>query len=152
MPALPSCFSLLNLDYFNNILAQINALSASIPPNATLAELTAIAAELQSTIDSIYSDISLLESTITSQIALLGPIVALLTAPAANPAAIVTWLTSFITDFLTPYVKPYVTYAAQLTALNAQVAILTAAFEELASTKLPGFTITIPPITIGCTL
>ena len=151
MPALPSCFSLLNLDYFNNILAQINALSGSIPPNATLAELTAIAAELQSTIDDIYADISLLESTITSQIALLGPLVALLTAP-TNLGEIVTWLSSFVTDFLTPYLKPYETYAAQLIALNAQVAILTAAIEELASTKLPGITITIPPITIGCTL
>jgi hypothetical protein len=152
MPSLPKCFNLLNDDYFNNLISSLTAVGDAIPPNASLAELQAIAADLQSTVDSVYGDISLLESTITSQIALLGPIAALLTAPGANPTAIVTWITSFITDFLTPYVIPFTTYASQLTALGVQVAALTAAIENLAATKLPGITITIPPIVIGCTL
>lgn len=148
---LPSCFSLIKTDFFANIVAEINNISASIPAGATNEELADIGAQLQSLIDSAYADISMLESNITSQLAFLGPIEALLEIPAANPTAIVTWITSFITDFLTPYIKPYLIYAEQLTAITAQVEAIAAAIEA-AQLNLPGISITIPSITIGCTL
>lgn len=133
---LPNCFAILNPAYFENLLLSVNA--------------AATETELQALINQVYADISLLESTITSQLAFLGPISALLSAPSASPGAIVTWITGLIDNVLTPLVKPLATYAAQLTALAAAVASLTTAIEDAASLK--GFTVTIPPIAIVCTL
>lgn len=133
---LPSCFSLLNADYFSNIQTNIGACKTG--------------AELQALVNDVFASISLLESTITSQIAFLGPIEALLTPPTSSLGSIVTWITSFITDYLTPMLKPYAIYASQLTALAAEVTTLTAAITAAAANL--GVSITIPPITIGCTL
>lgn len=149
--SLPKCFQILNLAYFENLELSLLGIGDAVPPNASVAELQEIANQLQAMVDEVYGDISLLESTITSQIALISPIVALLTAP-TNPTELLTWVQTFITSFLTPYVIPFTTGTNQLIALGVQVADLTAAIENLASTKLPGFTITIPPIVIGCSL
>lgn len=126
------CYAPLNAAYFTNLTAQINAAQT--------------AAELQALVDGAFHDLSLLESTITSQIAFLGPILALLAAPAANPAAIVTWITSYITSVLTPLVAPYAIYAAQLTALTAEVTALTSAINAR------GLGVSIPSVGVICTL
>lgn len=136
MSSLPPCFTLLNAAYFENLSAQISACSSG--------------AQLQALTNQIMADISLLESTITSQLSFLQPIQALLTAPEANPAAIVTWITSFIESFLTPYLKPIANMTAQLAAFAGIVATLTTAIENAA--KNLGVEITIPAISIGCTL
>ena len=135
--ALPQCFPLINTDLFANLSLQINAAET---PEA-----------LQNLVNEAFQQLSLIESTLTSQLAFLGPVDALITPPGANPTAIVTWITSLINDFLTPMLKPLITMAAQLAALPAEIALLTAAIES-AALKFPGVTITIPPVTIGCTL
>jgi hypothetical protein len=134
--SLPPCFTLLNSAYFENLILQIGVCNTQ--------------AELQALTDQIMADISLLESTITSQLSFLEPVEALLVAPEANLTAIVTWISGFINDFLTPYLKPYVNMAAQLAALPVEVAALTAAIENAAARL--NVSIIIPPITIGCTL
>jgi hypothetical protein len=134
--SLPSCFSQLNPAFFENLIPSINTC-------ATQAELQVLA-------NQIMAEISLLESTLTSQVAFLEPIQALLTAPGANVTALATWIENFITGFLTPYFKPYLIMAAQLTALAAEVTTLVSAIEAAAENI--GVEIVIPPITIGCTL
>jgi len=137
-----ACFQLLNVDYFNNLISEIN--SAMTPE------------QLQEIVNSAFNDISTLESTMTGQLALLAPINALLTIPATNPAAIVTWITSLITDVLTPMYQPYITMTAQIAALIVQIAELTAAIESAQlslSTNFPDISIDIPAINPNfCTL
>lgn len=134
---LPTCFSLLNLAWFENITVQFNNVQT--------------ATELQDLVNSAYAEISLLESNIVSQEALLNPVLALLTAP-TDLAEVLTWIPNFITSFLTPYLNPSITMPLQIAEIAAQVADLTAAINAVAALKFPGITITIPPITIGCTL
>lgn len=71
---------------------------------------------------------------IASQLAAVTPILALLSAPAANPAAIVTWIETFISSFLTPLAKPAVTLAAQQVSIATATAALTAAAAAKAAT------------------
>ena len=137
-----ACFEILNDDYFNNLILQIDA---AITPE-----------ELQAIVNQAFADLQTLESTITSQLSYLEPIEALLTAPSANLAAIVTWITSFITEVLTPIYKPYITMTAQLAALATQIAELTAAIksaEASLAVEFPSISITIPTINPDfCTL
>lgn len=137
-----ACFTLLNDDYFNNLILQINS---AVTPD-----------ELQSIVNQAFADIQTLESTITSQLAYLEPISALLTAPGANLTAIVTWITTFITTVLTPIYKPYITMTAQLISLATQIAKLTAAIESAQaslSINFPNISINIPAINPNfCTL
>jgi hypothetical protein len=122
---LPLCFPTLNTAWFTQLQAQINAYSASqshdVPP------------ELQKLINAAYGDIALLKSTINSQLAFLGPLEALLTAPEADLAKIVTWISDYINAALTPLVAPIAKFTAQLTAIEDQISATTAAIEGLAS-------------------
>lgn len=135
-PPLPNCFNILNLDYFINVKAQVSK-------SATLQEL-------QDIVNKVFADISLLESTIQSQIDKLTKLNVLLTIPGIDPTQIVTWITNFVNDFLTPIIQPLVNFEAQLAALAAQVAELISSIEAAAARL--GVTITIPTITISCTL
>ena len=126
-----SCFTLLNTQYFNDIISQINNVEDAV--------------SLQNLVNTVYADISLLESTMTGQLDLLAPIGALLTPP-TNPAAVITWIENLITGVLTPMYKPYLTQVAQLAALPAEIAAMTAAIESVAESKFPTITITIPSI------
>lgn len=132
---LPSCFDILNESYFTNLVLSINAATTET--------------ELQILVDKVYADIAMLNSTIESQITLLGPIAALLSPPSASFGSIISWITSMIT-VLTQLYKPFFTYAAQLTALTSAVATLTIAINDAASLK--GFSITIPSIAPVCSL
>ena len=136
--SLPACFPLVNTSIFSNIELEI---SASETPEA-----------LQTLVNKVFNELSIIESTLTSQLAFLDPINALVTPPGANLSEIVTWISSLITDFITPMIKPLVTMAAQLAALPAYITEITAAIESAAAAKFPGISITIPPITIGCSL
>lgn len=81
---------------------------------------------------------------VTQQLEAVAPILALLSAPGANPAQIVTWITDFITAFLDPYVKPYTTLPIQIAALTAEIAQLTTAVQD-ASSRIGNCTVPIPP-------
>jgi hypothetical protein len=135
--SLPKCFELLNTDYFAKLQLRIGGVRS--------------ADELQALINEVYADISLQESTITSQIALLAPILELLTAP-TDLASALTWAGKLITALIDPIVLPYATLTAQLAALADQVADIEAAIEAVRSLKFPTISITIPEITIGCSL
>ena len=138
MPTLPPCFPILNLEYFTNIQDQISAFEV------------ADAAAFQDLVNEVFGQLSLLESTIQSQITFLEPINLLLTPPGIDPSAIVTWITSFINDVLTPLVKPYITATEQLAALAIAIENLTISIEA-AEIRL-GISIEIPTISISCTL
>jgi hypothetical protein len=105
--------------------------------------------ELQAIVNEAFHTIALLQSTIASQLAYVEAVEALLTAP-INPTEVITWIGNFITSFLTPYVKPLVNLAAQVTALEAEVATLTTAITT-AEARLAA-EITIPSTAAFCTL
>ena len=105
----------------------------------------AVCAELQTQVNEVMATIQAGKNALTAQLALLTPLVALLTPPGANLGSIVTWITSFITDFLTPYLVPFTNYSLQLTALEAKVAGLVTAFNNAAG-NIHGCSITIPPL------
>jgi hypothetical protein len=140
--SMPLCFPTLNTQWFTDLQAQINAYhgstNAQVPP------------ELQKLIDAAYGDIALLKSTITSQLAFLGPLQALLAAPAADLAKIVTWISDYINAALLPMVAPIAKFNAQLMALEGQLAATTAAIESLASAN--GWSINIPGTDPFCNL
>lgn len=138
--SLPPCSPAFSTAYFSNIIAQINALGSSNYSEAS---------ELQSLINQVFGDLSVLQSTMTSQLAVLEPLLALVSAP-ANPAEVITWIGNFITGFLTPYIIPYTTLTSQLGILTSEVASLTSAIEAVASGK--GWSITIPAVTNVCEL
>lgn len=135
--SLPLCFDILSTIQQDNINSQIAAVRTP--------------EELQSLIDKIYGDIALFQSTIQSELTALAGIEALLTIP-LNPGQAVTWVENFITGFLTPYYKNYITLGLQVAQVAANVAAMTALVEEIASTKFPGITITIPSIDPFCSL
>ena len=134
--SLPSCFNLLNLAYFENLL---NNMSGVATEN-----------ELQDLVNTVYNDLSTLQSTITSQVTYIDAMLALLTPPTVNLSEVVTWITSYITNVLTPLTTPYANMVAQLAALTTQVAAIQAKIEEIESLK--GWTITIPSYSIICQL
>ena len=134
--SLPSCFNLLNLAYFENLL---NNMSGVATEN-----------ELQDLVNTVYNDLSTLQSTITSQVTYIDAMLALLTPPTVNLSEVVTWITSYITNVLTPLTTPYANMVAQLSALTTQVAAIQAKIEEIESLK--GWTITIPSYSIICQL
>lgn len=130
-----ACFPLLNSQYFDNLVLSVNAAQTE--------------AELQALVNTVYADLSLIESTITSQLAFLAPINALLTVPGANFGDIITWITGVI-GVLTQMYAPFITMTAQLAALPADIASLSAAIASAAASK--GFTITIPSVSVVCEL
>lgn len=133
---LPSCFGLINQSIFDNFTAQMNAADSG--------------SELQEMLNTLYNDLSVLESTIQSQLQYLANIESLLVPPSVDLSAIVTWVTSFINDFLQPIIGPAAKMAAQLLAIEAQLVQINAVAEQIAATKFPGFNLFIPVITIGC--
>jgi hypothetical protein len=121
----PQGSQLVNAGYFQSLTDQVNG-------SVSCADLQALTTE-------VYASINTMIKGIEDQLALLAPLLDLLTAPSANLAAIVTWITSFIQSFLTPSTKPYFTYTAQLTevvtqmtALSSAIAAKAASFEQCA--------------------
>ncbi len=89
-------------------------------------QLARLSGEIQAAADGVVAGIN-------EQLAVIEPIMALMTAPGANPAQIVTWLTDFISAVLTPVVKPYATLPLQLAQVTAELAQLTAALQSASS-------------------
>jgi hypothetical protein len=133
--SLPTCFPILNTNFFGNLVNEINGATSE--------------AQLQALVTRAFAEISMMESTLTSQLAFLEPIEALLTPP-TNLAQLVTFAQSVITNVIEPLLKPVLNVPLQLAAIATEVATVTAAIEAIASGK--GFSITIPSISIGCTL
>ena len=131
---MPPCYTTLPTAWFSQLQARISA--AQTP------------AELQTIVNESFGTIALLQSTIASQLAFLGPIEALLSPP--SPTSVVTWISSFITDVLTPMLKPLANLTAQATALEAEVTTLTTAITA-AEARLEA-SITIPSAAAFCTL
>ena len=126
---IPQGTTILNTEIFTNLTA-----AAQAAPTC---------AALQSVTDSAFASLNALDGAMSEEYAALEPILALLTAPAANPSAIVTWITNFISAFLTPIAKPAINYPTQVTEFLSQKAALEAAIEAAAA-ALPSCTITIP--------
>lgn len=105
--------------------AMLNSLTTRVNRAGSCAELQALATEAMESLIAV-------KGGMTAQLALLAPILALLTAP-TSPTEVITWVADFITSFLTPYVVPYATVTAQLAELTTQVATLAAAMESKAA-------------------
>lgn len=116
---LPQGSALINTEFFTELERRAGAVQ-------TCAELQAFTEEALGSLNASLA-------AINQQMALLAPILALLTAPGADPSKIVTWIKDFIAAFLTPYVKPYTTYVAQLAALAAAIAELSATLQARAT-------------------
>src|SRR5213592_591237 len=108
-----------NAETFAKLAEQIEAAS-------TCSELQALTSEAMGSANALLSGIG-------AQMAALQPIMALLTAPCANPAQIVTWITDFITAFLQPYVKPMLVLPIQIAQITAAIAQLQSAIDSAAS-------------------
>jgi hypothetical protein len=121
----------LNTAYFSNLTNAIGAAGSR--------------AELQALVTEAFGSLAAVQGAITSELASVEPLLALLTPPGANPTAIVTWLTAFITAYLTPLVKPAVIYALQLTELATQVAALTAVITS-AEAQFASCSISVPSL------
>lgn len=101
--------------------------------------------ELQALADQALQSANTLLAGIGAQLAALKPIMALLTAPGANPAQIVTWITDFISAFLQPYVQPMMVLPAQIAGVSAAIANLQSAITAAAS-RIGSCSIELPPI------
>lgn len=135
MSGLPKCFGVLNAAWFANINLQIQGCQTET--------------ELQDLVNEAFADISMLEATLQSQLNALGALTSLIINP-GDLGAVITWIENFITHFLTPIITPTIVIPEQLAQLAATVADIEAALSEIKSVKFPG--LTIPTITIGCTL
>lgn len=122
---------LINTEYFTELTAQVNLCTGC--------------AELQAVVDEAFAPLADQYAAIQAQLAVLSPILALLTAP-TNPTEVITWVTNFITDVLTPQYLPYINYATQITELLTAVSDLETAINNAAA-KFTSCSITIPPIT-----
>lgn len=111
--------AIVNLEFFNAMNRRLESIQ-------TCAELHAFMEEMTSSLNASIAAIG-------QQLAIIGPILELLTAPGIDPSKIVTWITKFIAAFIAPYAKPYITYAAQLAALSAAIGQLAANIQEKAS-------------------
>lgn len=125
----PQGSSIINLDTYASLTDSINASGSC--------------AELQELVNTAFAELDAVKAGIMSELAALTPMLALLTAPSANPAAIVTWITNFITSIVTPLVKPTITFEAQLAAALAQLAEISASI-SIAAGKFPSCSISIP--------
>jgi len=135
--SLPKCFDILNLDYFINIQFQMENVQS--------------AHQLQDLVNEVYGQISLLESTLQSQLDSISAMASLIIDP-TDLGEILSWISNFINSFLKPIINPTIVIPAQLAALAAQIADLTAAIEAINAAKFPDITITIPTISITCEL
>jgi len=122
-----------NAETFDRLAEQINAVQSC--------------AELQALTDEAMQSANALLSGIGAQMAALQPMMALLTAPGANPAQIVTWITDFISAVLQPYVKPMVVLPVQIAQVTAAIAKLQAAIGT-ASARIGSCSIEMPSVTI----
>jgi hypothetical protein len=120
--------TIFNTQVIDTITAQVNAAQSC--------------AELQALITSRMDSLIATKLGINDQIALLAPLVSLVTAP-TNPAEVLTWITNFITGFLEPYILPYNNYSLQLIQFEAQVTTLVAAMTAKAN-SFEHCTVTIP--------
>lgn len=127
---IPQGSEVLNTQVFSAATDQINA--------------CVTCANLQNTVNSVFSELNGFIEALIEQNDLLGPMQALLTAP-TSPTEAVTWITNFITAYLTPQLAVYAKYAAKVTALAAQITALTSAITT-AESRISGCTITVPTL------
>lgn len=120
-----------NTSYFQSLTDQVNG--------------AASCADLQTLTNDAYASINTMIASIEAQLALLAPVLSLLSGPSANLGAIVTWINSFIASFLTPLTKPCTTYTAQLAELVAQMSALATAIAAKAS-SFEQCVVAVPPV------
>jgi len=121
--------SSINQEYFDNVNKSIEGCKSC--------------KELQEVIDKQSPAINDLQNSINAQLAILAPMLALESLPAANPTAIVTWISSFITLVILPQIKPNITYATQLAEISNQINNLTNSI-NVAKLKFPNCNIDNP--------
>jgi hypothetical protein len=119
----PQGSSLIDTDYFDKLIAQVDKV-------ASLADLNALTAR-------ILPSIEAQTDAITAELAVLTPALGLLTLNPASLPSVITFISDFVTHVLTPQLKPTITYAAQQTATIAKLAELTAAIAAATARVTP---------------
>lgn len=122
----PQGSGLIDQDYFNNLINEINGIQG-----------TGACAELQKLVTQAYASMGSGNSGISSEIAKLE---AFLTIP-SSLGGVITW----ITNFVAPMQSATNNYIAQLTATEAQIAQISAAVAAAAG-RLTSCSISIPSI------
>jgi hypothetical protein len=102
--------------------------------------------ELQECVDEAFAAIQHQFDDITANLAVLQPLLALLTLSITDLPGVINAVKSIITNLVTPYVKPYLLYVAQIVELTTAVTNLTTAIENAAG-RITSCSITIPPLT-----
>lgn len=120
-----------NKAYFDALSARVNR--------------TTDCSELQDLIAEAFASIQAQSDAITSQLAAITPLLALLNVP-NSLGSLISWVGNFITSFLKPYLKPQITYALQLAELAAAIAELKAAIQQAAG-NIKFCTVTVPAVT-----
>lgn len=123
---------LINTAYYDSLIERIESCGTCDDLQAALTDATA------GVTDQIAG--------LTQRLAMLGPYVALATAPGANPAQIVTWIQDFIKAQITPMVNASIMIPLQI----AQLATLPAEFMSAADSvkdRLGSCSITAPDFT-----
>jgi hypothetical protein len=121
----------INLEYFQG-------LEKSIQGCASCEQLQQLTTET-------FSSLTATLTTMQAQLTALQPLLALLSAPGANPAALATWITDFITGVLTPQLKPVLNLPIQIAAITSQMSSLASAINAKAA-EFESCTIPIPTI------
>jgi hypothetical protein len=125
---IPQGAAVVNTQYFTNMTDRVNGAGSC-------AQLQAITTELL---------LSLKAETdaIAAQLALLGPLAALLDPP-TSPSDVIDWITSLINNVLKPLYAPFANYELQVAARTTAIAALIAAITSKAS-SFPSCDITFP--------
>lgn len=109
---------MINVQYINNLTAQVNAVSSC--------------AALQAVADLAVAAINAQLASLEARIIAMEPALALITPP-TNPTEVITWIENYITLVLGPQLASVAIMQAQVIQLTAALAALTAAIISKAS-------------------
>lgn len=127
----PQGSDLIDTAYFTALTARVNAIDTC--------------AELQDAVNKAFASMQGQVTGIEDQLAVLAPMIGLLTLNPTDLPGVITFLDTFVTKVLTPYLAPYTTYVAQKAAILVQIADLGTAIASAAS-RIDSCTISVPAI------
>ena len=102
-------------------------------------------ADLQNLVNETFASLAAQETAVLAEVAKLAPMLSLLSVSITDLPSVISFCENLISLVLTPYLKPTITYAAQLTAVAAEIATLKSTINGLAS-NFPSCSISFPTI------
>jgi prefoldin subunit 5 len=127
----PQGTSIINPQYFSNLVAQIDAIN--------------VCADLQTLATTVMADLQAAKNAIEAEIAKLLPGQSLLTMSISDLGSVISFLTNFQSNVLALILGPYTTLVAQLTQLLSQIESVVSAISA-AEARIASCTISIAAI------